>query len=294
MSETFGASGLVRSPHPVAGSGLAEHRYRQGSLRIPAELDGIVLAVLGLDDRPAGGAVPDRARGQGPAARAPEVAGSAGPAGAASPAGAADPGRVPSPVAGAADAWAGTHRRRSRGSMSSRGAPTAPARPWRSSSSAAATRRAISTPTSAASACPRPPSRPWGWTAARTARSARRTARTARCCSTSRWPGPAPKARPAGLFRAQHRPGLRGRRLGRDARDADPCGDLDQLGRSEDTWTAQARDALDQACADASALGVTVLVAAGDNGSGDGENAARCTATSQPPAPTCSAAVARL
>jgi kumamolisin len=53
LSETFGASlSMVRSPHPVAGSGLAEHRYRQGSLRIPAELNGIVLAVLGLDDRP--------------------------------------------------------------------------------------------------------------------------------------------------------------------------------------------------------------------------------------------------
>ena len=49
-------------------------------------------------------------------------------------------------------------------------------------------------------------------------------------------------------------------------------------GGPEDTWTAQARDALDQACADAAALGVTVLVAAGDNGSADGEKdgAAHC------------------
>ena len=42
-------------------------------------------------------------------------------------------------------------------------------------------------------------------------------------------------------------------------------------GQSEDSWTAQARTALDQAMADAAALGVTVCVAAGDNGSGDGE-----------------------
>jgi kumamolisin len=42
-------------------------------------------------------------------------------------------------------------------------------------------------------------------------------------------------------------------------------------GGPEDAWTAQARDALDQACADAVALGVTVLAAAGDNGSGDSE-----------------------
>jgi kumamolisin len=43
-------------------------------------------------------------------------------------------------------------------------------------------------------------------------------------------------------------------------------------GGPEDTWTGQARDALDQACADAAALGVTVLAAAGDNGSGDNES----------------------
>jgi kumamolisin len=49
-------------------------------------------------------------------------------------------------------------------------------------------------------------------------------------------------------------------------------------GGPEDSWTAQARDALDQACADAVALGVTVLAAAGDNGSGDNESdgAAHC------------------
>jgi kumamolisin len=42
-------------------------------------------------------------------------------------------------------------------------------------------------------------------------------------------------------------------------------------GGPEDSWTAQARTALDAACADAAALGVTVTVAAGDNGSADGE-----------------------
>jgi kumamolisin len=40
-------------------------------------------------------------------------------------------------------------------------------------------------------------------------------------------------------------------------------------GQSEDQWTAQARAALDAAFADAAALGVTVCVAAGDNGSSD-------------------------
>ena len=43
-------------------------------------------------------------------------------------------------------------------------------------------------------------------------------------------------------------------------------------GQSEDQWTAQARTALDDALLDAVALGVTVTVAAGDNGSADGES----------------------
>jgi kumamolisin len=43
-------------------------------------------------------------------------------------------------------------------------------------------------------------------------------------------------------------------------------------GGPEDSWTAQSRQALDAACADAVALGVTVLAAAGDNGSSDGES----------------------
>lgn len=41
-------------------------------------------------------------------------------------------------------------------------------------------------------------------------------------------------------------------------------------GQSEDAWTAQARTAFDQALADANAMGVTVTAAAGDNGSADG------------------------
>ena len=41
-------------------------------------------------------------------------------------------------------------------------------------------------------------------------------------------------------------------------------------GQSEDAWTAQGRSAMDAAMADAAALGITVCVAAGDNGSGNG------------------------
>ena len=53
FSQAFGASlRLVSSPHVAARGGTAQHRYRVGGLQVPAELDGVVLAVLGLDDRP--------------------------------------------------------------------------------------------------------------------------------------------------------------------------------------------------------------------------------------------------
>lgn len=52
MSAAFGTTlSLVTSAHPD-GSGSVTHRYRSGGLSVPAELSGIVTAVLGLDDRP--------------------------------------------------------------------------------------------------------------------------------------------------------------------------------------------------------------------------------------------------
>ena len=52
LSAAFGTTlTLVSSPHP-GGTGTVTHRYRSGGLSVPAELAGIVTAVLGLDDRP--------------------------------------------------------------------------------------------------------------------------------------------------------------------------------------------------------------------------------------------------
>jgi kumamolisin len=49
---TFGAQlEKAVSPSPVNGAPV-EHRHRTGGLQLPAELDGVVTAVLGLDDRP--------------------------------------------------------------------------------------------------------------------------------------------------------------------------------------------------------------------------------------------------
>jgi kumamolisin len=51
LSQVFGTTlSMVTSTGP--GGATVRHRYRQGGLRIPAELDGIIVAVLGLDDRP--------------------------------------------------------------------------------------------------------------------------------------------------------------------------------------------------------------------------------------------------
>jgi kumamolisin len=52
MQAAFGTTlTLVTSPHPN-GLGDVTHRYRSGGLSVPAELAGIVTAVLGLDNRP--------------------------------------------------------------------------------------------------------------------------------------------------------------------------------------------------------------------------------------------------
>ena len=52
LSRVFGTTlRRVSSPNP-AGPGEVEHRYREGRLMVPAGLAGIVVAVLGLDNRP--------------------------------------------------------------------------------------------------------------------------------------------------------------------------------------------------------------------------------------------------
>jgi kumamolisin len=68
MQMAFGTTlTAVTSPHPD-GSGNVTHRYRTGALSVPAQLSGIITAVLGLDDRPA--ARPQFRRGPASGARA--------------------------------------------------------------------------------------------------------------------------------------------------------------------------------------------------------------------------------
>ena len=52
LTQVFGTNlRQARSTKPGV-SGEVEHRYREGALQVPAALDGIVIAVLGLDNRP--------------------------------------------------------------------------------------------------------------------------------------------------------------------------------------------------------------------------------------------------
>jgi len=53
MSAAFGTTLTAVTSSPLGGTGRVTHRYRTGSLSVPAELSGIIVAVLGLDDRPA-------------------------------------------------------------------------------------------------------------------------------------------------------------------------------------------------------------------------------------------------
>ena len=51
LASAFGAT-LQQVSSPGPGGQMVTHRYREGPLYVPAALDGIVLAVLGLDTRP--------------------------------------------------------------------------------------------------------------------------------------------------------------------------------------------------------------------------------------------------
>jgi kumamolisin len=86
LSQAFNTTlTVVTSPRPD-GSGDVTHRARTGGLSVPAELDGIIIAVLGLDNRPAARPhfrrLPGKAAGRPSHGRlaAPPAAGAAGAA----------------------------------------------------------------------------------------------------------------------------------------------------------------------------------------------------------------------
>ncbi len=260
LAETFGARlSMVRSPHPASGHPV-EHRYRHGSLRVPAELAGIVLAVLGLDDRPqarphfrrapAAGA---RAAGTGTTGTGTTGTGTAAAAPAAAPTSYTPPQvaqfyQFPANTTGAGRTLAVIELG---GGFSSSDldpyfASLGIAVP---SVTAASVDGAVNTPG-------QDPNGDDGEV----------------LLDIEVAGAVAPGAAQVVYFAPNTDQGFVDAVT--TAVHASPTPTVISIswGQSEDTWTAQGRTALDQAMADAAALGVTVCVAAGDNGSADAQN----------------------
>ncbi len=240
LSAAFGASlRRVRSPRPGPGQGLAEHRYREGSLHLPAELAGIVIAVLGLDDRPQARAQIRRAAA--PAPGAPAAAPSYTPVQVASlyqfPPGTDGTGHTIAIIelgggfgASDLDAYFG-----------GLGIPVPPV-----------------TAAGVDGAANQPGQDPSG-------------ADGEVLLDIEVAGAAAPGAAQVVYFAPNSDQGFTDAVLAAVHASPTPTVVSISWGQSEDAWTAQARTALDQAIADAAALGVTVCVAAGDNGSSDGQ-----------------------
>jgi kumamolisin len=240
LSEAFGAQlRLVRSPRPGGQPGLAEHRYREGGLRIPAELAGIVTAVLGLDDRPQARAQFRHAGGS------PEAA-----------AAAAQVSYTPPQVASAYRFPAGTDGSGQVLAIIELGGGFGASDLDTYFSGLGITAPSV-TAVGVDGAANQPGQDPSG-------------ADGEVLLDIEVAGAVAPGARQVVYFAPNTDQGFVDAVTTAVHASPAPAAVSISWGQSEDAWTAQARTALDQAIADAAALGVTVTVAAGDNGSGDG------------------------
>ncbi len=245
LSETFGAElKMVRSTVP--GSGQAtEHRYREGALRIPAELNGIVLAVLGLDNRP-------QARAH--FRRAPAATSEAAGTGAAAPA--AAPVSYPPPqVAELYKFPAGTDGTGLTLAIIELGGGFGP-------SDLDTYFGGLNLPVPSVTAA--------SVDGAVNAAGQDPNGADGEVLLDIEVAGSiAPGAAQVVYFAPNTDQGFVDALTTAVHASPTPTAISISWGQSEDAWTAQGRTALDQAMADAAALGITVCVAAGDNGSGD-------------------------
>ena len=270
LSATFGATlRLARTPDPVTGQATVEHRYREGGLQIPAELNGIVLAVLGLDNRPQARAQFRRAPAAGARATAPEFAapGSAAP-GSSAPA----PGGAPPAAAPAAAPTSYT--------------PPQVAELYQFPAGTDGTGQTIAIielgggfgssdldPYFAGLGLPVP-----SITAASVDGAVNQPGQDPNgadgevLLDIEVAGGVAPGAAQVVYFAPNTDQGFVDAVTTAVHATPTPAVVSISWGQSEDSWTAQARTSLDQAMADAAALGVTITVAAGDNGSSDGQS----------------------
>ncbi len=244
LSATFGATlRLARTPDPVTGQDMVEHRYREGGLQIPAELNGIVLAVLGLDDRPQARAQFRRAPAAGARAAAPAAAPTSY-----TPPQVAELYQFPAGTDGTGQTIAIIELGGGFGSsdldpyFAGLGLPVP-------SVTAASVDGAVN----------QPGQDPNG-------------ADGEVLLDIEVAGGVAPGAAQVVYFAPNTDQGFVDAVTTAVHATPTPAVVSISWGQSEDSWTAQARTSLDQAMADAAALGVTVTVAAGDNGSSDGQS----------------------
>ncbi len=265
LSATFGATlRLARTPDPVTGQDMVEHRYREGGLQIPAELNGIVLAVLGLDDRPQARAQFRRAPAAGARTTAPGSTGPApttpapgGPPPAAAPA-AAPTSYTPPQVAGLYQFPAGTDGTGQTIAIIELGGGfgSSDLDPYFAG-------LGLPVPSVTAASVDGAVNQPGGDP---------NGADGEVLLDIEVAGGVAPGAAQVVYFAPNTDQGFVDAVTTAVHATPTPAVVSISWGQSEDSWTAQARTSLDQAMADAAALGVTVTVAAGDNGSSDGQS----------------------
>jgi kumamolisin len=251
LAAAFGTS--VR----MVSSGGVTHRYRVGRLFVPQSLDGVVTAVLGLDDRPQARAH-FRTRATTPAAQAPAAPAPTAqtPAAPAPPAPAAPPTYTPNQVATAYGFPAGMDGTGQIVALVELGGGY-------STSDLSTYFQGLGIPVPSVTAesvdgvANAPGSDPGG-------------ADVEVSLDVEVVGAAAPGAKQLVYFAPNSDQGFVDSVS--DAAHATPAPVAISIswGQSEDAWTAQGRTALDDAIADACALGITVCVAAGDNGSSDG------------------------
>jgi len=255
LSETFGAQlTMVRSAHPASQQPV-EHRYREGSLRLPTELSGIVLAVLGLDDRP-------QARPQFRRAAAARAADTGTGAGAGAPGAGATPAAAPTSytppqvaefyqfppgTTGAGHTLAIIELGGGFGSSD--------LDPYFAGLGLPVPSVTAASVDGAANAPGQDPNGADGEV----------------LLDIEVAGAVAPGAAQVVYFAPNTDQGFVDGVTSAVHASPTPTAISISWGQSEDTWTAQGRTALDQALADAAALGITVTVAAGDNGSADAQ-----------------------
>ena len=263
LSTAFGTTlTLVSSPGP--GGGTVTHRYRSGGLSVPAELSGVVTAVLGLDDRPQArpqfrrprtAAVPETAV---PETAVPETAvpATAVPEGSAAPEAGPKPGPLTAPqVAGFYNFPAGTDGTgQTIAVIELGGGYTASDLDSYFSGLGLATPTVTAVGVDGGSNSPGDPA-------------------DAEVLLDIEVAGAvAPQAAQVVYFAPNTDQGFVDAIS--EALHATPTPVVVSIswGASEDAWSPQSRTTLDAAIADAAVLGVTVCVAAGDNGSSDDPN----------------------